>query len=503
MDKGIKKLSIVLCALLVLLAFLVVIRYFVNHPRSIKEGDNKFDLEVYDLEKEGLIGLKSIIEKSQDQDMSMVYNVAYFQIEVDKEAIVQSFTLSLDTYNDNGEYMGLVGYEYSADKKELSYSKPGESDDKKIIHEENKNSTLEYLDEQIRKIPLKEQLKVCKLERYVIQYKPYTMIESGMPIFDGRESKVFPVLDRASYCRGEGGISDGKTNVVFWLYDGSSQKKDAYLYVFPPLEEKTAVGNRETNMKCDYYMIDGKMKFTRNYGQSWFDGDITKEELDETLTFYHFPVALPIESIFLPTNKRLPIALFYGEEPKLKILSANSNEWKTVIIPHTTTHDFGRGITKRAIGFVSESFGYAALGTDWTMSTGESKRCYLTFDGGDTWTQKPLPLDCSTKTLIDLCMLNEEVGVVSLNDGQWENFPLIYVTRDGAENWKQIKLPYDDLGEGFYLIDIVSFKKVNGKYTLILGQENESVKQAVFTSENLTKGWKFLEIREEKIHTVG
>ena len=161
--------------------------------------------------------------------------------------------------------MGLVGYEYSADKKELSYSKPGESDDKKIIHEENKNSTLEYLDEQIRKIPLKEQLKVCKLERYVIQYKPYTMIESGMPIFDGRESKVFPVLDRASYCRGEGGISDGKTNVVFWLYDGSSQKKDAYLYVFPPLEEKTAVGNRETNMKCDYYMIDGKMKFTRNY----------------------------------------------------------------------------------------------------------------------------------------------------------------------------------------------------------------------------------------------
>ena len=61
----------------------------------------------------------------------------------------------------------------------------------------------------------------------------------------------------------------------------------------------------------------------------------------------------------------------------------------------------------------------------------------------------------------------------------------------------------DDLGEGFYLIDIVSFKKVNGKYTLILGQENESVKQAVFTSENLTKGWKFLEIREEKIHTVG
>ena len=93
--------------------------------------------------------------------------------------------------------------------------------------------------------------------------------------------------------------------------------------------------------------------------------------------------------------------------------------------------------------------------------------------------------------------------MVSLNDGQWENFPLIYVTRDGAENWKQIKLPYDDLGEGFYLIDIVSFKKVNGKYTLILGQENESVKQAVFTSENLTKGWKFLEIREEKIHTVG
>lgn len=53
------------------------------------------------------------------------------------------------------------------------------------------------------------------------------------------------------------------------------------------------------------------------------------------------------------------------------------------------------------------------------------------------------------------------------------------------------------------MIDIVSFKKVNGTYTLVLGQENESVKQAVFTSENLTKGWKFLEIGEGKIHTAG
>ena len=192
-------------------------------------------------------------------------------------------------------------------------------------------------------------------------------------------------------------------------------------------------------MKCDYYMIDGKMKFTRNYGQSWFDGDITKEELDETLTFLPFSCRTADRVHFSADEQTIANCPFYGEEPKLKILPANSNEWKTVIIPHTTTHDFGRGITKRAIGFVSESFGYAALGTDWTMSTGESKRCYLTFDGGDTWTQKPLPLDCSTKTLIDLCMLNEEVGVVSLNDGQWENFPLIYVTRDGAENWKQIK----------------------------------------------------------------
>lgn len=80
---------------------------------------------------------------------------------------------------------------------------------------------------------------------------------------------------------------------------------------------------------------------------------------------------------------------------------------------------------------------------------------------------------------------------------------MIYVTDDGAENWKQIKLPYDDLGEGFYLIDIVSSKKVNRKYTLILGQENESAKQAIFTSENLTKGWKLSEIRQGKIHTAG
>ena len=40
--------------------------------------------------------------------------------------------------------------------------------------------------------------------------------------------------------------------------------------------------------------------------------------------------------------------------------------------------DMHKSITHRIVGFNNQNFGYVALGTDWTMGTGESKKAYIT-----------------------------------------------------------------------------------------------------------------------------
>lgn len=496
--KNIKIIIIFVVSLILIAVGFIKINQMSYYPKAIVEGENKYKLGAYDLEKSGLSEFQKFIKISES--MPKIYTVAYFKAVVDEKGSIQSFTLSLDVFDDNKKYVGLAGYTYASDK--LTYSAPKKTSNM-LVHTLNPNSTVNYLDEQLRKIPLKQQIKASNLKHYVLCFQPYTQIESGTPILDGRNNTPFPVLTREEYNNGKGGVSDGKTNVVFRLYDGTSiATGQQYLYVFEPLEKETATGNQLSHMECDYYINQGTLKITRDYGESWIDAGITKEELGSTMKFYRNNLAIPPQSIYISSDKTMPVAYFYGKNPKLKILPNNTNVWKTMDFP--TAEDFGREITKRAVGFVTPDFGYAALGTDWSMGGGENKMCYFTSDGGVTWDEKSLPMQGTSNMLIDLCMANEKEGAVSLVAGMDADFPMIYVTADTANEWTQIELPFSDMPEEVqYLADIESFEYSDGTYTLTLGQEDDGTNKAVFTSGNLVSGWKFSKAYQASVHTVG
>lgn len=468
-------------------------------PETIVEGDNLFQLGSYSLAQDGLKVFKDIISKSEN--MTENYTVSFFEAKIDKKGKVISFTLSLDTFDENKEYCGLAGYSYADEK--LTYQSPAVSKTL-IVYTYNVNSSLNYLDEELKKIPLKKQLKVSGLSSYKIRYAPFTLIESGTPIFDGRDGDTFPVLKKKDYNAGQGGISDGNTNVVFRLYDGASVATgQQYLYVCKPLDAATAIGNQQYNMECDYYINNGTLKFSRNYGADWINTDITEEDLNTTLEFYRNGFSLPPQSIFLSADESLPIAFFYGGNPVLAISSDNGEVWSHIdIFPKAS--DYGRSITKRAVGFVTSEFGYAALGTDWSMGAGENKMCYFTFDGGQTWTEKPLPLAGMNRTLNDIAMANEKAGAVALDGGADVYFPLLYVTEDTGDNWTEIELPFDQLPREIqYLSDIESLIFADGVYTLTLGQGDWGTVKATFTTTDLTGTWQYTGYKNSSVHTVG
>lgn len=495
-----KKRVLLVFLLLALVAVAVIwgSNYATYSPRAIIRGENNCWIGQYDLKQEGFAGLEKIIDRSAD--MPENYTVAYFTAAVDKNGNVKSFRLSLDTFDENKMYYGLAGYTY-ADKK-LSYNPPVPSASE-IVSEWNPNSTIEYLDAQIKQIPLTEQIKISGLDRYVLEYQPYTIIENGVPIFDGRTNTAFPVLSKEDYNAGVGGVSDGKTNIVFRLYDGQSiAMGQQYLYVFTPVDAEATVGNRLSTMQCDYYINNGSLKFTRDYGESWMDADITKGELDATMEFYRNRLALPPQSVFIAVDPALPIAYFYGVDPILKISFDDGASWAAA--PFPTATEFGRQITKRSIGFTSPEFGYVGLGTDWSMGAGENKMSYFTFDGGRNWTDKSLPLAGTSNTLKDMAMADEKRGIVALDAGMDTNFPLLYATVDTGDSWQEIQLPYEDLPQEVqYLSDIDSLTYEDGIFTLILGQNDSGTVKATFTSTDINEGWEYTEMTKKNIHTVG
>lgn len=384
----------------------------------------------------------------------------------------------------------------------LSYERM-QPDGSNIVHTANPNSTLDYLDEQLGKIPLADQIKVSGLDRFVVSYQPHTVIPEGTPIFDGRNNAAFPVLDQQAYNAGSGGVSDGNTNVVIRLFDGMSTiEGQQYLYAFDPAEAETATGNQQSTMQCDYAISGETLRFTKDYGQSWIESDLTEEELAETLEFYRNGLLLPPESLFVSADAELPIAFFFGGAPTLKMTFDDGASWTTV--PLSSAAEFGRAITKRAIGFTSPDFAYAALGTDWSMGAGEHKLCYFSFDGGTSWTEKELPLTMTSSTLADIAMADERNGIVALNDGMDGSYPVLYATSDTGDTWHSVQLPYGDLPPKVqYLSTIDSLVYEDGWYLMTLGQGNSGTAKASFASADLFGPWKLAETFDETIHLVG
>lgn len=487
----------ILVIIVSLLCVFCITRYNKYHPKSIKDGGNTYSLGSYNITKKGLDKMIDIIQKSDE--MTNKYTVAYFEARVNSRGDIKSFTLSLNVFDENEQYVGRVGYTYT--KNKLTYNLPV-NDNLPIVIEYDKNSDIEYISNCIKKIPLKEQIKKSNLTSYVVRYDPNTIIESGKPVFD-MKTEVKKALSKKDYDSGKGGISDGNTNVVIRLYDGVSMvSEEQYLYVFNATHTSSS-GNSNYMMETDYYIDNkGKLKFTRDYGRTWINADISKEELDKTLEFYNNSLSLTPNSWFMSKDESLPIAYFYGRSPVLKISLDNGTTWNQANID--TNGKFVNYITRRVIGFTSKNFGYVALGTDYSKFYGESKKMYLTYDSGKTWEERELPLNDTANTLVDMCMYDENIGVLILDNTSDVNFPIIYATKDGGKSWQEIKFSYFNFPDEIkYIVDIDSIAKENEDYIITLGQGEEGTLKAVFYTRDLFIPWGFRKTLRKNIHTVG
>jgi len=369
-----KIIKYILFSLILLFLFvLLLINHNKYNPKEFTEGENNYKLENYNLEENGLDKMIEIISKSKN--MLDKYNISYFKARLNASGIVSDFTLSLTVFDTNENYIGDASFEYKDNI--LTYHEP-KSDTLPLVRTYSKNSNISYISDKIKKAPINEQIKLSELKFYFVTYDPDTNITLGTPIFDGRDSKEIKALSKEDYNNGLGGKSDANTRVVIRLYDGTSiASGQQYLFVFDELQD-TAPNNPSFMMETDYYINRGTLKFTRDYGKTWITTDIKKEELEETLNFYR-DISLKPDSWFLSTNESLPIAYFYGEKPVLKISNNNGKTWYSATLPNI--QEFDKYVTRRAVGFTSENFGYVALGTDWSMGSGEMKKIYFTNNG--------------------------------------------------------------------------------------------------------------------------
>lgn len=482
--------------LIVLIGYLGFRTYNKFHPKIIVDGENNYTIGNYNLSKNGLDKMIEIIEKSEN--MNPKYSISYFNALLDNSGNVETFTLSLDTFDDDEKYLGSVGYTYSNNK--LNYISPT-NNHLDIVNYYDKNSSMEYISTIIKQIPMNKQFKLSKFKSKYVIYQPNIIIPNGTPIYDMRTGIKEP-LNEEDYKNGKGGISDGNTNVVIKLSNSlDSSATIQYQYVFNTID--SSVPNNPNNMmETDYYINNGTLKFTRDYGKTWINTDITKEQLDSTLEFYNNSLSLATNSWFLSEDKYLPIAYFYGSTPILKISLDNGNTWSETRID--SSEEFVNYITRRIVGFTSKNVGYVALGTDWSMNFGESKKMYLTNDYGKTWEKIDLPLNNTSATLVDLCMYDEKIGVLILENNVDVNFPLIYSTIDGGKTWEKVKFSYFNLPDEIkYLEDIDSITKENEDYIITLGQGEDGTLKAIFKTRNLSSPWSFSEIKRKNIHTVG
>lgn len=490
--------KLIVSGLLGLLLFILVIFNFLydknkkdelkeNYiPEKIVEGENRYELYDYELEKDGLSLIKETIDKLEFE----LYTIEYMKIDLNYNGCVKSFRIVVNKYDHSENYWGEYSLDYK-DKK-LIYTDMKMTG---IINYYTKNSNIDYLDILVRKIPLTGQIKEFNSSTNSISYRSNDVRMSESKYIDGRNGKI-EVIKKEDYQKDSSsfGLSDAE---FLELELHSRDETKLFSYVFDVVD-KDSMFSFSGTMEYDYSVNDGEIKFTRDYGRNWIKADITKEELEETFNYYRTNGTLLLESWYIGKEEN-PIAFFYGEEATLKISNSNGLYWDTQY--------FGKKdlrFTRRVVGFTEDGIGYIGLGTDWSMGTGELKKLYLSKDEGRTWNEIKVPVVGSRSTLMDFMMYNENIGILVLTNTDNINYPLVYATNDAGEHWDEVKI-YPNLNVSFYTdIDKIEYNKVNKTYTIQMGQGDESVTKMIFTVEdNIKNPWTYEKKIYENIHTVG
>ena len=507
--RKIKKIGIIALSIILAIWIIFAIRFRYYHPSTIKIGNNHYEIGIfgiYNLEQNGLDEFIKIMSKAETTN-NYKSNINGLSIELTKNGNVKSIGISVNYFDEKLNYIGKGSYQYK--DRNLYYDYESVDDcktvqdcelNRKLVNEYSKSLNIKYISEKLKMIPYKEQIKLSNLNYYKVSLYPNQKFTSSTSVYDMRDNKEIKALTLSDYKSGKGGTVASGIYLIVTLNDGSSIIADeTYRYVFDNVDGD--IKKTDFSMETDYYINPkNKLLFTRDYGNTWIETDLSSDDVKETLNFYR-DISLQNGSWFISTNELIPIAYFYGEKPKLKISNDNGKTWdeKSFDIVEEATY---KEITTRVVGFSNQNFGYVALGTDWTMGSGEFKKAYITINGGKTWDNIELPEETTSKTLKDFIMYDENTGIVLLNNSQELEFPYMYITKDKGTSWEKVDYIHKNPKEVVYISNIDYIEMKDNKYIITLSQGDSATTKVKLKSSDLIN-WSYDSTFTSNIHTVG
>lgn len=445
------------------------------------------------LEKEGLASILSKVRETEEFPERS--DIAYLSAQITEKGAVTDFTLTLEGFDQEEQYVSHVGYVYDSDTEQLDVREYKETS---LPVYYDPNADFDYVDSQIRRIPFEAQIRLLDFQQYQVEFRQDTQLAEGVPVMDGSSGQEYPVLTYEEYLQGQGGISDGSSAVVISLSDGTQATANCLEYYCKAADQEALEGHPESVMQMDYRIDQGDLSLTWNAGETWISTGLSEDQVTETTETYQRGGLLFEDSYYADPDGVL--AVFYGKNPILRLSGDGGQSWEDVPF----YEEMPRLCTRRIIRFLDEENGYAGLGTDWTMGTGGATYLYWTHDGGRNWTVSSSLYEDGLM-LDGLAFSDTENGIASLQtvngDEQW---PVLRATKDGGQTFLELTLPWDSLPSELSFLDKVDSLTVeDGTFTLVLGQGTAGNRKAVFTSTDLLSGWKFQESYTGTIHTVG
>ncbi|MCL1918391.1 MAG: hypothetical protein FWG14_08770 [Peptococcaceae bacterium] len=502
-----------LAAGVLLAAILIIPRVLPSPFRTVEapfvNGVQVVSLKKLNVQNEGIQGLEQTLRRYVHMPEKL--NIAYLSAQVSSKGIIEDFDLLLYSFDTDNTYKGKYRFLYTYEKSQMNFSTDTQEG---IVPEEkavpifyNENNDVSYISEQIKRIPLKQQIALLDFSEFVVHFRCNTQITPNHSIIDGIQNNEIPVMSLNEYRSGQGGKSDSNPAVYVTLYDGRNLAgENAIIYKLSLLTASLGTA-KNSRMPCDYHINANKMKVTRDYGETWIDVDIPEEEMQETMDFYGSYHAIPENSYYISPEPGGVIAVIYGKTPKLRLSQDDGATWQTLPFNLQNTPEESVGdlpMITRIIGFTSDKEGYGALGSGWSAETGEMKFAYFTQDGGVSWIRKGVPFSGSNRLLTGMSFADTSHGILSLQNPLGSTnavAPILFYTNDGGENWHQTVLPEEEIlkeverGEVFIgsVAKVDSLTYTHGVYTLICGKGSDNYIKAKFQSRQLNGPWELVE----------
>lgn len=452
-------------------------------PFPLEAGQQDFSLGNFRITEQGIEGLVSILRDYAPLPGTL--GLHFLDATVDSSGGLKSFNLLVEGYDEDKQSTGLSQFIY--EDHQMSYTPPEQYEYPELSVPYNSNNDLHALNQEFLRIPWEQQFSLLHESLYSIRYQGNGQTGEGTPLMDGRNHVDFPVLTWEEYQAGQGGLGDGKTGVTFTL--GSRTGSLSMTYLCDPADPGTLVQSRQPGNRTACREKDGRLQFTRDYGETWISCDLPEETVASALDFYQSSQP-PEGTYYISPDSTGVIAFLYGADPKLYLSRDDGESWQTISVGEWEETLRGLGYGSRALQFFHEQEGYVGIGTDYSMGRGGYKGWFTTQDGGNTWQEHSLPGGYN-EILRGMAFSDLQHGIITVRSIS-ADYPTFFATDNGGETWTEISVLPEDVrtSEWYAFCKASSLEYADGQYALTITQGERKTR---LVSSSLQGPWEILQ----------